>query len=174
MTILDDIRSNSITTLHLSDVPKTYFAKSHELVAALKENSSLEVVIFDKDFLACVYGRDRGSILDSVAVLPNLQEVVLADTGLLASVISDFVKLVKGLKSFAMERLVLQGIQSDFDDLEMALLQTTGLEQFRLNECVAANEGIDMAKIIKAGTKINVSGMTNSPSAQMKKLAIAA
>jgi hypothetical protein len=173
MTILEDIRSNSITTLHLSDVPKAYFKKTQELVAALKENTSLEVVIFDKDFLACVYGRDRGSILEVVANLPNLREVELADAGLMASAIAEFVKSVKGLKSFALERLVLQGVQSDFNDLEMALLQSTGLEQFRLKECVTAIEGIDMAKIIKAGTKINVNGLANSPT-QMKKLAIAA
>jgi hypothetical protein len=63
MTILDQIRANDITDLHLYNLPDSYFDESKELIDALKENKSLESVRFDKDFIACLFGRERGELL---------------------------------------------------------------------------------------------------------------
>jgi hypothetical protein len=172
MTILDEIRSNTITTLHLSSVPEDYFAETNELVSALEGNTSLEDVIFDKDFLSCVYGSERGHILDAVGDLKNIHEVQIADVCLMVNVLTQFVSSAKGLRSFTLERMVLQGVQSDFDDLESALLQKTGLKTFHINDCITANVGIDLEKVINAGKSINA--MTISSPNQVKSSAIAA
>jgi hypothetical protein len=172
MTILEDIRSNTINTLHLSSVPEDYFTSTKEFVAALKDNTSLEEVTFDKDFLGCVYGRERGLILDAVGELKNIQQVQLADVCVMVPDLVRFVQRAKGLKSFTIERLMLQGVQSDFDDLECALLQKTGLKTFHLNDCDTANVGIDMDRILNVGKNINATSIA-SPN-QVKKSAIAA
>jgi hypothetical protein len=172
MTILDDIRSNTITTLHLSSVPKDYFAETKELVSALEGNTSLEKVIFDKDFLSCVYGSERGHILDAVADLKNIHEVQIADVCLEVNILTQFISSARGLRSFTLERMVLQGVQSDFDDLESELLQSTGVKTFHINDCVTANVGIDLEKVVNAGKSINA--MTMSPLNQVESSAITA
>jgi hypothetical protein len=43
------------------------------MIAALKTNTSITSIRFDKDFIGCVFGNDRGKLLDLVAKLPNLK-----------------------------------------------------------------------------------------------------
>jgi hypothetical protein len=172
MTIVDQIRANDLTDLNLCKVPKEYCRGLKQLVEALRVNKSLESVRFDKDFLACVYGRERGELLEQVAKLPKLKAVTLGDTGLLVQVITKLVKDSKGLTAMTLERVVMQGVQEDFDTLETALHQHTSLKVFHMNECVASNEGIDMEKIMKAGKSVNTTNISDP--AQVKKGAIAA
>jgi hypothetical protein len=99
MTIIEEISSNGITNLHLSNVPEEYFEETKELIEALSKNESLESVTFDKDFLACVFGKERSLLLNQVSKLPKLKEITLADAGLLIGVIEDMAKQAKGLRS---------------------------------------------------------------------------
>jgi hypothetical protein len=65
----------------------------------------------EKDFIACLFGRERGELLGQLAKLPNLKEVALGDLGLMVRVLTDLVKDAKGLWELTLERVVLQGIQ---------------------------------------------------------------
>jgi hypothetical protein len=107
-----------------------------------------------------------------LAKLPNLNEVTFGDLGLMVQVLTNLVKDAKGLRELTLERVVLQGIQEDFDMLETALHQHTGLKDFQLNDCIAAHEGIDIEIIIKAGKSFKTTNI-NDP-AQVKEGAIAA
>ena len=173
MAILDEIRSNSITTLHLSTDPDDIYGSTKEFVDALEKNESIEEVVFDKDFIACIYGNERGDILEAVALLPNLHSVKLADACLMVSFMSQMTKLAKGLRSFTLDKIVLQGVQSDFDAFEAALMQHGNLKEFHMNDCITANDGLDMEKIVKAGKNITKTSL-GEPSKQISKSAIAA
>ena len=172
MTILDQIKSNEITSLHLSNDPEDYFDETKVLITALESNTSLEEIIFDKDFIACVYGNERGHLLEQIAKLPNLKTVRLGDAGLLVDALTNLVNNAKGLRSFTLEHLVLQGVQKDFDALESALMQHNNLKEFNMNDCIASNDGIDTDKIVKAGKNINTTSISDP--AQVKSNAIAA
>jgi hypothetical protein len=172
-TIIEDIRANQVVDLHLNAVPKEYFGKISEMVAALKDNTSIESIQFDKDFIGCVFGKGRGELLNQVAKLPNLKEAFLGDAGLMVQVIVTLLKDAKGLKKITLHRLVMQGTQKDFDGLEAALYQHASLKDFQMNECVASNEDIDMEKIMNAGKNFSTTSMIDNP-VHSKKSAIAA
>jgi hypothetical protein len=91
----------------------------------------------------------------------------------LVQVITKLVKDSKGLTAMTLERVIMQGVQEDFDTFETALHQHAGLKDFQMNECAASNEGIDMEKIMKAGKSVNTTNISD-PGAQVKKGAIVA
>jgi hypothetical protein len=155
MTIIEDICSNQVVDLHLQDVPAEYFGETSELIAALKDNTSIETIRFDKDFIACVFGKERGEVLDQVAKLPNLKEVHLGDAGLMVEAIVTLLKNAKSLRKISLHRLVMQGTQKDFDGLEATLYQHGALKDFQMEDCVASNDNIDMGKIMNAGKNFN-------------------
>jgi hypothetical protein len=172
MTIIEEIRANQVVDLHLNDVPAEYFGEISELIAALEDNTSIESIQFDKDFIGCVFGKGRGELLNQVAKLPNLKEVFLGDAGLMVDAIATLLKNVKGLKKMTLHRLVMQGVQKDFDVLEAVLYQHGSMKDFQMEECEAANEDIDLEKIMNAGKKFNASSIDKP--IHSKKSAIAA
>ena len=172
MTILDEISNNEITKLHLSNVPEEYFDETKVLIAALESNTSLEEVVFEKDFIACVYGSERAHLLDQLSKLPNLKVVRLADSGLLVEALTRLVSNSKGLVSFTLEHLVLQGVQKDFDAFEAALMGHPNLKEFNMLDSIASNQGIDTEKLVKARENISTTSI-NDP-AHVKSNAIAA
>ena len=161
MTIIEDIRANQVVDLHLNDIPKAYFGDTSDMITALKDNTSIESIQFDKDFIGCIFGDERGQLLDQVAKLPNLKEVFLGDAGLMVEVIVTLLKNAKSLRSITLHHLVMQGNQKDFDLLEAALSRHESLKDFQMEECVAANEDIDMEKIMNAGKKFNATNIDN-------------
>ena len=173
MTIIEDIRANQVVDLHLkNDIPKAYFKETSKMVDALTDNTSIESVQFDKDFIGCVFGNERGELLNQVAKLPNLKEVFLGDAGLMVDAIATLLKNAKGLKKMSLHRLVMQGIEKDFNGLEAVLYQHGSLKAFEMDDCVASNEYIDMEKIMNAGKNFNASSIDDPT--HSKKSAIAA
>ena len=173
MTIIEEIRINEVVNLHLNAVPAEYFGETSEMIAALKDNTSIESIQFDKDFIGCVR-KERGELLNQVAKLPNLKEVFLGDAGLMVEIIVSLLKNAKGLKKISLHRLVMQGTQKDFDGLEAVLYQHGSLKDFQMEECMASNESVDMEKIMNAGKNFNKSSTTIAEPTQSKKGAIAA
>jgi hypothetical protein len=172
MTIIEEIRANQVVDLHLNALPTEYFGETSEMITALKDNTSIESIKFDKDFIGCVFGRERGELLNQVAKLPNLKEVFLGDAGLMVDAIATLLKNAKGLKKISLHRLVMQGIKKDFDGLEAVLHQHGSLKDFQMEDCVASNENIDMEKIMNAGKNFNTSSIDKP--IHSKKSAIAA
>jgi hypothetical protein len=174
MNIIEQIRANEVVELHLDAVPEEYFGEMSEMIAALKENTSIESIKFDKDFIGCVFGRERGELLNQVAKLPNLKEVFLGDAGLSVDAIATLIKNAKGLKKITLHQLVMQGTQKDFDGLEAVLYQHAvgPLKDFEMEDCVGSNEDVDMEKIMTAGKNFNTS-LIDKP-LHSKKSAIAA
>jgi hypothetical protein len=171
-TILEKICANEIVDLHLSLVPEEYFGETKEMVEALRDNTSIVTVKFDKEFIACVHGRERGDILDQLAGLPNLKEVFIGDAGLMVDVIAELLGNAKSLRKLSLSRLVLQGAKSDFDALESALHRHGSLKEFEMDDCIASNEDIDITKLVHAGKNFKATNIEDP--VQAKKGAIAA
>jgi hypothetical protein len=162
MTLLEEIRANDVVIdLNLANIPEDYFEETKDMIAALRENTSIETVRFDEDFIACVYGRERGQLLAQVAQLPNLKEVFLGDALLAADVIADLVKSAKGLRKLTLQRIVIQGVQSDLDHLISMINKHISLKDFQMDECIAACEGVDLEGVLNAGTNFKPSIIEN-------------
>jgi hypothetical protein len=172
MSILQDVNNNKIVDLHLSLVPEEYFVETKDMVEALKNNTSIMTVRFDEEFISCVYGRERGALLDQLAELPNLKEVFLGDAGLMVQAIIKLVGTAKTLRKLTLSSLVLQGIESDFDTLENALHRHASLKEFEMKDCIASNDAIDIDKLIHAGKNFKSTNIEDPVHA--KKGAIAA
>jgi hypothetical protein len=159
MTIIQDISANQVVDLHLNDIPSAYFKETREMIAALKDNTSIESLRFNKDFIGCVLCDDRGKLLDQVTKLPNLKDVFLGDAGLMVEVIVTLLKHANNLRQISLHRLTMQGTQEDFDGLEAALYQHGSLKDFQMDDCVASIEDIDIEKIMNAGKKVRPSSI---------------
>jgi phosphoribosylformylglycinamidine (FGAM) synthase PurS component len=159
MTIIEEIRANKVVYLHLNAVPEEYFGEISEIIAALKDNTSIESIQFDEDFIGCVFGRDRGKLLNQVAKLPNLKEVFLGDACLMVDAIATMLKSAKCLRKISLHRLVMQGIEKDFEGLAAVLYHHGSLKGFKMEDCVASNEDIDIERITNAGKNFTTSSI---------------
>lgn len=164
MTLVDDIKNNSIEVLHLTEVPKDSFggADTKEFCEAMSTNTSIKKVIFEKDFLSCAKGDDRANIVSSVGNLPNVESVILADSFLNIGVcVTNLVKNAKNLKELSMEKCVLQGVTDDFKLFSTTMTSNEHVKALRINNCVAPNDEVDLPnffKDLKEGLNIEVSG----------------
>eukprot|EP00527_Entomoneis_sp_CCMP2396_P002656 CAMPEP_0198143500 /NCGR_PEP_ID=MMETSP1443-20131203/8030_1 /TAXON_ID=186043 /ORGANISM="Entomoneis sp., Strain CCMP2396" /LENGTH=162 /DNA_ID=CAMNT_0043806745 /DNA_START=48 /DNA_END=536 /DNA_ORIENTATION=- len=158
--ILEEIKSNSIETLHLSKSYEEYFPAPKNFVEAVTSNTSIKKVIFDQDFLACCVGKDRATIVSSIGMLPNLESVMLSDSLLMVGIcITNLVKNSKKLKEISMESCLLQGILSDFDLLKIALEESGSVKTLHIGKCTAPNDQVDLSHVMDSlsGLAIDVS-----------------
>mmetsp|Transcript_127578 Transcript_127578/g.190165 ORF Transcript_127578/g.190165 Transcript_127578/m.190165 type:complete len:168 (-) Transcript_127578:115-618(-) len=162
MAILDEIKSNEIETLHMSNDPEDYFETTGEFVAAMSENTSIKEVIFDKDFLACSNAKERASIVGTIGRLPNVESVILKDSLLMVGVcVKDLVNNAGSLKNLSVENCVLQGVPEHFDLLRESLSASSSIKTLHIHDCTAPNEKVDLDVVmgsLKGDLSIDISG----------------
>jgi len=162
MGILDDIKANAVTELHLSNDPDDYFTTSKDFADAMAENTSIKEVIFDGEFLACSKGDDRATIVSSVGGLPNVEKVVLKDSLLMIGVcVANLTKNAKKLSDLTLSSCTLQGTPSDFDMFVNALKENDVIKSVHISESHAPHDGVDLGKVmneLREGLSIDISG----------------
>lgn len=161
MGILDDIKSNSLEELHMSNLPEDYFETPDEFAEAMKDNTSITSVIFDGDFLVCLHAKDRAIVVSCLGKLPNLESVVLKDSRLLIGVcMTNLVKDAPKLKALSMINCTLQGTPADFDTFTNALMHLEGtFQNLVIQESFAPNEDVQLDQVmtgLKELAKIDV------------------
>ncbi len=162
MGIIDEIKSNEVTILHLSEAPEDYFTDCDVFANAMKENTSIENVIFDKDFLACSVGQQRATMVSSIGMLPNAKSVALKDSLLMTGVcLTNLIKNSKSIEELKLENCLLQGRAEDFSLLQDAINASPTFQTLRMQDCSAANSEVDLKNAmpsIKDGLIVEVSG----------------
>jgi hypothetical protein len=162
MGIVDDIKNNAITTLHLSEAPEDYFTDTDAFVDAMAGNTSIEEVIFGKDFLSCSVGMQRAAMVSSIGTLPAAKSVTLSDSLLNVGVcVTNLVKNSKSLEELFIENCLLQGSTEHFKLLEDAINNSPTLKTLRIKSCNAPNEKVTLANVVESlreGLQIDVSG----------------
>lgn len=162
MSILDDIKSNTIEELHLSNLPEDYFGTAAEFESAMKENTSIKTVILDGDFLVCLKAEDRAIVVSCVGNLPNVEKVVLKDSRLMVGVcMTNLVKNASKLNDLSMVNCTLQGIPDDFDKFKNSLTETSSLKNLDITDCFAPNSDVNLEKVmdsLKESLSINITG----------------
>ena len=162
MAIIDEIKNNEVTTLHLSGAPEDYFDDSGAFATAMAANTSITKVIFDKEFLSCAIGKERAEIVSSVGTLPNVKSVELKDSLLMVGVcLANLVKNSKSLEELSMENCLLQGLPEDFEKLKDGINDSSTFKSLHIHDCTAPSNKVDLnaeMNSLKAGLSIAVSG----------------
>ncbi|KAL3917589.1 MAG: hypothetical protein SGILL_004643, partial [Bacillariaceae sp.] len=161
MGIVDDIKANEVGTLHLSEAPEDYFTETEVFCQAMGGNTSIEKVIFDKDFLACSVGNQRRDIVSTLGKLPNVKSVVLEDSLLNIGIcVTNLTKSSKTLEELVMENCLLQGTPEHFELLKSAISDNPNFKTLRIQNCTAPNENVNLANVmesLKEGLNIDIS-----------------
>jgi len=63
-------------------------------------------------------------------------------------VLADLINKCDDLEIFTLNRIVLQGVQEDFDNTETALHRNNTLKEFTMKDCCAAIEGISLNNLV--------------------------
>jgi hypothetical protein len=174
MSLLAQIQANEIINLRVSDTDDELLDNVHKFIAAVEQNHTLESMHFEKDFLGCLRNDARSELLQSLGQVSSLQQVHLADACLLVSDIALLLMQAKSLRVLKMNKLVLQGVEKDFDAFEMALLQHGCLKEFEMELCIAAVKTITLDKLEQAGKKhVSAATATGAPTTQVQNVKIA-
>jgi hypothetical protein len=143
-----------------SDTDHKLLDNVHKFIAALKS------IHFKRDFLGCLRNDSRSELLQALGQIPSLQQVDLADVCLLVSDISLLLMQAKSLRVLKMNKLVLQGVEKDFDAYEMAFLP-----EFEMEQCIAAVKTISLDKMEQAGKKhVSAAPATGAPMTQVQNI----
>lgn len=157
MSILEQIKSNSITDLDLSVDADEVSEKHMEIVDALKGNTSIVSIRFEQEFLAHMKNDTRREVIEAIGHIPTLKKVQLSDALVLASAVTKMVIKAKALRELNISSLVLQGLESDFSALEAALAAHGSLKVFKMDECKPAVKDISLDGLVTSMKLTNIS-----------------
>jgi hypothetical protein len=171
MSVLAQIQANEIINLRVSDADNELLDNVHKFIEALEHNHTLESIHFEDHFLGCLRNDSRSELLQSLGQVSSLQEVHLAGACMLVSDATLLLLQAKSLRVLTINKLVLQGVDKDFDAFEMALLQHGCLKEFEMEQCVPAVKGVSLDKLEKAGKKlVSATASGGAPPAQLQNL----
>lgn len=155
MSIIEQVQSNSITDLTISQDPDEALGKKKagEFMEALASNTSIETLRLDGDFIGCLRQDARSSLVKAIGNLPNLKECHLGDACLLADDVASILTNGKKLVSMSLTAIVLQGEQKSLDACEVAIYAHPALKQFDLNNTTTAISDLSLDKLHEAGKK---------------------
>lgn len=152
MSILDQIKSNSITELSLSQDADEITENTSEIVDALRNNKSIVSVRFENEFLGDMRNDSRLEVVETLGMIPTLQRVHFADTLLVVSGIAKMLSKATGLRELSISNLILQGIESDFDAFKASLAAHGSLKLFKMEKCRPAVQGISLEGLTTSST----------------------
>jgi hypothetical protein len=156
MSILEQLQANSIKELSVSDPADEVFGDVGKLLDALDENTSLEEVRFDGHFLGDLRNDARSKVLLAIGSITSMKEIYLADSLLLVMDIAKMVEKASNLETLTLHKLVLQGIEQDFDSFQAVLHAHPSLKIFEMDDSIPAVKGISMDKLTESAEKLTI------------------
>lgn len=151
MKIVEQMQDSTITKLRLTCEDEDVIDNIHQVISAVKKNSSLLTVEMVDDFLGCVRNDARSELIRALGCIPCLREVRFEQGLLLIADIAELLCDVKGLEVLIINDIVLQGEEEHFNAVEMALHQHPSIKEFSLAGCHAAIENISLETLEIAG-----------------------
>ena len=89
MSVLEQIKANTISDLNISQDADEITERTSEIVDALRSNKSVVSVRFEGEFLGAMRNDSRLEVVEAVGTIPTLQRVHLGDTLLVVSGIAN-------------------------------------------------------------------------------------
>ena len=158
MSTLEQIQNNEVVDLHITAAADDVFDKLNDFLDALEQNTSIESIKLEQDFIGDLRNDARSKLLYSLGQVKNLKEVTLGDGLLQINDVTKMIQNAKSLRALHLRDMVLQGIESDFDACESALYQHGSMKEFEMVDCSPAISSVSIDKLTKAGQKFTTGG----------------
>jgi hypothetical protein len=168
MSILEQIKANSITELVLSQDADEISDDVGTIIDGLKHNKSIVSIRFEGDFLGMIRNDSRRELLEAIGLIPTLKQVHLGDALLLVPGIAKMLCQAHSLRELSLDNVVLQGSEDDFSTLEAALHAHPSLKIFKMDKCIPAHRDISLENLTKSAAKLSIisSPLPNQKTAQ--------
>ena len=144
MSVLEQIKANTISDLNISQDADEITERTSEIVDALRSNKSVVSVRFEGEFLGAMRNDSRLEVVEAIGKIPTLQRVHLADTLFVVSGIAKMLSKATDLRELSISNIVLQGIESDFSFFEETLASHKSLKLFNMEKCRPAVKDISL------------------------------
>ena len=155
MSILNQIEDNVLTDLRLDETNDEVLGKkASKLIQAIGKNTSIESIHFNGEYLGCLRSGTRTELIELIGGLPNLVEVHMSKSLLMASALTAMIAKAKQLRVLKLTEICIQGENEDISATELALLAHPSLKEFEMEGCMAsAFQEVSLDKLEKAGSK---------------------
>ncbi len=172
MQAIEQIQNSTISKVKFTADDDDIIDNVHQLIAAVKRNTSLLTVEFADEFLGCLRSDARSELLGAMTKLQSLQELRIEGGLVMIVDVAEVLCEIQGLKVLTLDNVVLQGVEQDFNAMELTLHQHRSLKEFSIERCHPAVSGITTANLQLAGQKQPVGVLrTSSPVASRARTA---
>lgn len=140
--------------LRLTEIPEAYTNDMSLLIDALKQNTVIEFVRFDRDFLPGLKTEMMGELFEAAGALPKLKETLIWHASLSMSVLAKFISAAHGLEHLQLGVLHLEGTQEDFAAIVKALEGHPNLRSFELSDFSMDESSISIDDLLKSLSRL--------------------
>ncbi len=151
MSLLEQIQNNRIVDLHVDAAADDVFDSLDKFFAALEENQSIKTIHLEKDFIGDLRHDSREKLLYALGKVKTLKRITLSDGIFQISHVSAMVKNANALRYLCVRRMVLQGIEADFNTCEKIISAHRTMNEFEMQDCIPAVSSISLERLSKAG-----------------------
>lgn len=150
MSLVERIQSNDpeLFDLRLTEIPEAYTSDMTQLIEALKVNTVIQFVRFDRDFLPGLKPELAEDLFKATGALPNLKETLIWHASLKMDVLTTFITQAKGLEHLQLGVLHLEGTEADFHGISKALEGHPNLKEFELSDFSMNDESINIDSLL--------------------------
>jgi len=152
MSLVERIQSNDpdLVDLRLTEIPEAYTSDMTQLVEALKSNTVIQFVRFDRDFLPGLKPELAADLFKATGALPSLKETLIWHASLPMGVLASFISEAKGLEHLQLGVLHLEGTEEDFHTISKALDGHPNLKEFELSDFSMNDNTINIDSLLNA------------------------
>lgn len=136
MSLTERIAANDpeLTELRLTESPEAYATDMNEMIAALANNTKIDYVRFDRDFLPCLEDDMRGPFFRAIGKIPSLTEAHIWHAAIPVKVLADFIKEAGNLEYLELGCLEVEGNEQDFKLVSEAIKGHPNLTGFTMSD----------------------------------------
>jgi hypothetical protein len=152
MSFVEQIQSNDpeLVDLRLTQIPEAYASDIGQLIEALKTNTVIQFVRFDRDFLPGLKPELAGDLFKATGALPGLKEALIWHASLPMEALTSFISLAQGLEHLQLGVLHLDGSAADFDGFSKALEGHPNLKEFELSDFSLNDDSINIDSLLNS------------------------
>mmetsp|Transcript_19741 Transcript_19741/g.25418 ORF Transcript_19741/g.25418 Transcript_19741/m.25418 type:complete len:346 (-) Transcript_19741:150-1187(-) len=152
MSYVERILNNDpdLVDLRLTEIPEAYTSDMTQLIDALKKNTVIQFVRFDRDFLPGLKPDLAAELFNATGSLPALKETLIWHASLKMEVLTSFISQAKGLEHLQLGVLHLEGNESDFHEFSKALEGHPNLKEFELSDFSMDDEKINIDSLLNS------------------------
>lgn len=151
MSIVEQIQMNDpeLVELRLAEEPEAYSADTAELITALKNNTVIEYVRLDRDFLPGMEPEHAKPFFEAFGSMANLKEAQIWHAAISVNILADFVTAAKGLEILQLGCLDLAGSEEDFATFSGALKGHPHLTNFSMSDFSLNNDSVCVDHLVE-------------------------